>query len=118
MCVRTQLAPSWQTLQVGEASRISRGSPERVLNSDRSCPMSRRLVSCRGPLEVTVDVELTVLTWLVCCDWACEWWPLPQPAAARSKRTAAVADASRVIAVLGPVGYRGGVAARGCSAAP
>src|SRR2546429_9363699 len=51
MCVRTQLAPNWQTLQVGETSRISRGSPERVLNNDRSCPMVRRSVSCRGTLE-------------------------------------------------------------------
>jgi hypothetical protein len=41
MCVRTQLAPSWQTLQVGEASRVSRGSPERVLNSDRSCILQK-----------------------------------------------------------------------------
>src|SRR5436309_16114378 len=99
MCVRTQLAPSWQTLQVGEASRISRGSPERVLNSDRNCPMSRRSVSCRGPLEVALEGELAVLACLVCGVWACEWRPLPQPAAAKSKRTAAVADASRVIAV-------------------
>src|SRR6266699_301671 len=49
MCVRTQLAPSAQTLQVGEASRIRRGSPERVLNSERSWPMSRKSISCRGP---------------------------------------------------------------------
>ncbi len=49
MCVRTQLAPSAQTLQVGETSRISRGSRERVLNNERSCRMSRRSVSCRGP---------------------------------------------------------------------
>src|SRR5438045_69894 len=110
MCVRTQLAPIWQTLQVGEASRINRGSPERVLNSERSCPMSRRSVSCRGPL----DVELAVLPCLVCCDCACECCPLPQPAVATSKRTAAVADASRVIDVPGSVGFRGGAAARGC----
>src|SRR5919197_1728243 len=44
-----QLAPSAQTLQVGEASRIRRGSSERVLNSERSWPMSRRSVSWRGP---------------------------------------------------------------------
>src|SRR5918911_1289421 len=49
MCVRTQLAPSAQTLQVGETSRIRRGSPERVLNSERSWSTSRRSVSCRGP---------------------------------------------------------------------
>src|SRR6266545_608253 len=49
MCVRTQLAPSAQTLQVGEASRISRGWLERALNSERSWPTSRRSVSCRGP---------------------------------------------------------------------
>src|SRR6266545_4361460 len=98
MCVRTQLAPNWQTLQVGEASRISRGSPERVLNNDRSCPMSRRSVSCRGPLEVAFEGGLAVLACLVCGDCACECCPLPQPAAAKSKRTAAVADASRVIA--------------------
>src|SRR6266542_1295799 len=108
MCVRTQLAPSWQTLQVGEASRINRGSPERVLNSERSCPMSRRSVRCRGPLEVALDVELAVLPCLVCGDCACECCPLPQPAAARSRRTAAVADASRVIAVPGSVVWRGG----------
>src|SRR5947209_15266558 len=109
MCVRTQLAPSWQTLQVGEASRISRGSPERVLNNDCSCPMSRRSARCRGPLAVAFDGELAVLACLVCCcDCACEWWPLPQPAAAKSRRTAAAADASRVIAVPGSVGYRGG----------
>ena len=70
MCVRTQLAPIWQTLQVGEASRISRGAPERVLNSERSCPMSRRSVSCRGPLEVALEGELTVLA---CVDCASEW---------------------------------------------
>src|SRR5205814_3837433 len=66
MCVRTQLAPSAQTLQVGEASTIRRGSPERVLNSERSCPMSRRSVRCRGPLEVALDVELAVLPGLDC----------------------------------------------------
>src|ERR671934_2053169 len=49
MCVRTQLAPSAQTLQVGETSRIRRGSPERVLKSERSWLTSRRLISCRGP---------------------------------------------------------------------
>src|SRR5438093_8407232 len=106
MCVRTQLAPNWQTLQVGEASRISRGSPERVLNNERSCPMSRRSVSCRGPLAVAREGEVAVLAWLVCGDWACEWWPLPQPAAA-TRRTAAVADAKRLIAVPGSVGCRG-----------
>ena len=73
MCVRTQLAPIWQTLQVGEASRISRGSPERVLNSERSCPMSRRSVSCLGPLAVPLEDELAVLPCLVCCDCAWEW---------------------------------------------
>ena len=31
MCVRTQLAPSAQTLQVGETSTIRRGSPEVVV---------------------------------------------------------------------------------------
>jgi hypothetical protein len=36
MCCRTQLAPIAQMLQVGEASRIKRGSPERVLKSERS----------------------------------------------------------------------------------
>jgi hypothetical protein len=61
MCVRTQLAPSAQTLQVGEASKISRGSPERVLNNDRSCPMSRKSMSCRGPLAVALDGEVVVL---------------------------------------------------------
>ena len=73
MCVRTQLAPIWQTLQVGEASRISRGSPERVLNSERSCPMSRRSVSCRGPLAVALEGELAVLACFVCCVCAWEW---------------------------------------------
>src|SRR6266511_1153281 len=69
MCVRTQLAPSAQTLQVGEASRISRGSPERVLNRERSWPISRRSVSCPGPgtplvLDPVADVDRG------CCDVA------------------------------------------------
>src|SRR6266568_3409113 len=110
MCARTQLAPSWQTLQVGEASRISRGSPERVLKNERSCPMSRRSVRCRGPLEVARDGEVAVLACLVCGDWACEGWPLPQPAATKSKRTAAVTDAFRVIALPGSAGCHGGAA--------
>src|SRR2546425_10820265 len=104
MCVRTQLAPSWQTLQVGEASRIRRGSPERALNSERSCPISRRSVRCRGPLEVALEGELVMLARFVGGGWACEWWRLPQPAAAKSKRTAAVVEASRVIGGPGSVG--------------
>jgi hypothetical protein len=36
MCCETQLAPTRHTLQVGETSTTSRGSPDCVLNSERS----------------------------------------------------------------------------------
>src|SRR5437867_10177011 len=64
MCVRTQLAPSAQTLQVGERSRIRRGSCERVLNSERSWPTSLRSVNCRGPrTPLVVDSAADVDGW-------------------------------------------------------
>ena len=89
--MRTQLAPSAQTLQVGEASRIRRGSPERVLNSERSWPTSRRSVSCRGPgTPLVVDPAAEV-------DGDCfgaALLPLLQPAAKRTQRE--INNASRV----------------------
>src|SRR5207249_2017822 len=71
MCCRTQLVPIAQTLQVGEASRISRGSPERVLNNDRSCPMSRRSLSVRVLLDVPFGGGFAELDRLVFCASIC-----------------------------------------------
>src|SRR5579884_4086097 len=92
MCCRTQLAPIAQTLQVGETSRISRGSPELVLKSERNWPMSRKSVRCRKPgAPAVVDSEEDVD---VGCSGAALLLP-PQPAA---KRASAITNtASRLI---------------------
>src|SRR6266545_2521642 len=87
MCVRTQLAPSAQTLQVGEASRIRRGSPERVLNSERSWPMFRRSVSCSGPgTRLAVDPVADVAA---VDDGCCAAFLPPLQPAARSANVTA-----------------------------
>src|SRR5437867_9927091 len=58
MCVQTQLAPNRQTVQVGETSTIKRGCPERALNRERSCAISRRSVSDRDRAGAGAAEEL------------------------------------------------------------
>src|SRR6266567_461618 len=110
MCVRTQLAPSAQTLQVGEASRIRRGSPERVLNSERSWPMSRKSISCRGPAAgalLVVDPAAEV------DGGGCGAVFLPLLQAAARSANAIANIASRVFGARPRSRGRGGGAARG-----
>src|SRR5919204_6504865 len=112
MCVRTQLAPSAQTLQVGETSTISRGSLERVLKSERSWPTLRRSVSCRVPdaEPFAVDPVADVGSGADGCCGSAFLWPL-QPAAASAN--VAMSSARRFIRARVPLGESGGVAARG-----